>query len=123
MADDDSTPADLRREVMRARRASAEAIRKELEAPEFPEDEEPSVRVVKSLPSGRLTVEAETAEDAERLLDAAQRKQSSGPPSSRIGQVVGALFPGRRGKVIGAVVGALYAVYELVRFARGNGWG
>ena len=123
MAEDDSTPADLRREVMRARRACAEAIRKELEAPDYGDEEEASVRVVKSLPSGRLTVEADTAEDAAKLLDAAQRKPTSAPPSSRLGAVVGALFPGRRGKVIGALVGALYAVYELVRFARGNGWG
>lgn len=120
---DERTPADLRREVLRARREREEAIRKELEAPDFGDHEEPSYRIVESLPTGRLTVEAETAEGAAKLLEASRRKQSSAPPSSRLGAVVGALFPGRRGKVIGAVVGALYAVYELVKLARGNGWG
>ena len=43
MASDDRTPADLRREVLRARREREEAIRKELETPPDWEDtEEPS---------------------------------------------------------------------------------
>lgn len=39
---DERTPADLRREVLRARREREEAIRRELELPDFGDDEEPS---------------------------------------------------------------------------------
>lgn len=75
MASDDKTPADLRREVLRARREREEAIRKELELPPEYDSEEEDSKVT-------LRLEGEAAEIFARQGGLLARVKASIPPIS-----------------------------------------
>jgi hypothetical protein len=98
---DERTPADLRREVLRARREREEAIRKELELPpEFDDDEEDS----------KVTLTGPAAEEFVRARSGllAKAQNSFAPISKRMDS--------RGGRIAAAVTGGGAVLVAAVRF-------